>query len=236
MMAGNKMELKFEEEPKSSFWKFLWILIFVILLVCAIGFYLLKQPFGQDSLVKIQNFFQGETGGGQFYVEIIEDTKDDEIKRLQLALMQKEQELINLANSMNSGINASFEREKTDENTLTKIRYVIKPKKQIIAECFSMDIGKWNIPQGCLLSIATKVSKELEEDRKVVAFEVQGIVDTNPYRGLSPELKQEGLASFRAREAIREIYRKIPNATAFEGPSIQRPNQRGYSIKAYFVE
>lgn len=233
MMAGNEMEIKFEEEPKSSFWKFLWILILIVILVCVIGFYLLKQPFGQDSIAKIKNFFQEKTGGEQLYVETIEDAKDEEIKRLQLALMQKKQELMNLANSMN-GISVSSERER--KNTLTNIRYVIKPKKQIIAECFSMDIGKWNIPQGCLLSIATKVSKELEEDKQVVAFEVQGIVDTNPYRGLSPELKQEGLASFRAREAIREIYAKIPNATAFEGPSIQRPNQRGYSIKAYFVE
>lgn len=234
-MANNGMEIRFEEEPKRG-WSFLWILIFIILLLCAIGFYLLKQPFGQDSVAKIQNFFTGETGEEDLYVEVIEDTKDEEIKRLQFALMQKEQELMELANSMKGGIGVSFDQGSKSENTLTNIRYVIKPKKQIIAECFSMDIGRWEIPQGCLLSIATKVSKELEEDRQVVAFEVQGIVDTNPYRGLSPELKQEGLASFRAREAINQIYAKIPNATAFEGPSIQRPNQRGYVIKAYFVE
>ncbi|WP_233704038.1 hypothetical protein [Helicobacter mesocricetorum] len=232
-MTDNEMEVKFEEEPKSNFGKFLWILIFLIALILAIGFYLSNQPFGQETIVKIQNFFKEEKGGGeQLYVKVIEGTKDEEIKRLQFALMQKEQELINLTNSMNGSINVSFERG----NTLTDIRYAIKPKNQIIAECFSMDVGKWKIPQGCLLSIATKVSQELEKDKQVVAFEVQGIVDTNPYRGLSPELKQEGLASFRAREAIREIYAKIPNATAFEGPSIQRPNQRGYSIKAYFVE
>lgn len=99
-----------------------------------------------------------------------------------------------------------------------------------------MGVGTWEIPQSCLLSIATKVDKELQADKRVVAFEVQGIVDTNPYRGLSPELKQEGLASFRAWNAIRAINAKIPNATVFEGPSLQLENKRGYSIKAYFVE
>ena len=88
----------------------------------------------------------------------------------------------------------------------------------------------------CLLSLATKIGNELEKDKKVVAFEIQGIVDNNPYKGLSPELKQEGLASFRAWNAIREINKKIPNATAFEGPSLQLKDKRGYRIKAYFVE
>ena len=77
-------------------------------------------------------------------------------------------------------------QEKKAQNTMTKLRYSIKPKRQIITECFSMEIGKWEIPQSCLLSIATKVDSELQNDKRVVAFEVQGIVDTNPYRGLSP--------------------------------------------------
>ncbi|MDY3113548.1 MAG: hypothetical protein SOW25_04385, partial [Helicobacter sp.] len=121
-------------------------------------------------------------------------------------------------------------------NIATKLRYSIKPKKQIVAECYSMQIGSWDIPKSCLLAIATKVNAELENDKKVVAFEIQGVVDTNPYRGLSPELKQEGLASFRAWSAIREINAKLPNAIAFEGPSLQLENKRGYKIKAYFVE
>ncbi len=124
------MEIRFEEEPKRG-WSFLWILIFIILLLCAIGFYLLKQPFGQDSVAKIQNFFTGKTGEEDLYVEVIEDTKDEEIKRLQFALMQKEQELMELANSMKGGIGVSFEQGSKSENTLTNIRYVIKPKKQI---------------------------------------------------------------------------------------------------------
>lgn len=162
--------------------------------------------------------------------------KDDEIRRLQEALAQKEEQISQLAKTMD-GLDSSVEQIKNAKNNISsKMRYTIKPKKKIIAECFSMATGRWEIPSGCLLHIATNANKAMELDKKVVAFEVQGIVDTKSYRGLSPELKQEGLASFRALAAIKEIEKKVPNAVAFEGPSIQLPEKRGYTIKAYYVE
>lgn len=223
---------------KSVFWAYLFLLIVLILLILGGGYYFLHQPSGQALLHKANNAlgFQPNTAESQIqYTK--QDAKDDEIKRLQEALYQKNRELEHLAQSV-EGLNVSVQemQEKKAQNTMTKLRYSIKPKRQIITECFSMEIGKWEIPQSCLLSIATKVDSELQNDKRVVAFEVQGIVDTNPYRGLSPELKQEGLASFRAWEAIRSITSKIPNAVVFEGPSLQLENKRGYSIKAYFVE
>ncbi|MBX7490822.1 hypothetical protein K4G58_04415 [Helicobacter sp. Faydin-H64] len=208
------------------------------------GYYFLNQPSGQALLSKAQNSLgiaQESTLDYKDSDSVVDFSnatyaKDDEIRRLQNALYQKERELENLAHSL-EGLNASVkEIQNSQQNTMQKLRYTLKPKQQIIAECFSMEIGKWDIPKSCLLSIATKVDKELQNDKRVVAFEVQGIVDTNPYRGLSPELKQEGLASFRAWNAIRSINAKIPNATIFEGPSIQLANKRGYSIKAYFVD
>ena len=224
---------------KSAFWAYLFLLVVLILLILGGGYYFLHQPSGQALLHKTQNTLgiQQTTMESPQTQYTSEDAKDDEIKRLQEALYQKNRELEHLAQSV-EGLNVSVQemQEKKAQNTMTKLRYSIKPKRQIITECFSMEIGKWEIPQSCLLSIATKVDSELQNDKRVVAFEVQGIVDTNPYRGLSPELKQEGLASFRAWEAIRSITSKIPNAVVFEGPSLQLENKRGYSIKAYFVE
>lgn len=235
-----EMEYSLDESTtnnKSVFWAYLFLLIVLILLIIGGGYYFLHQPSGQALLHKANNTLGFQSNTTESQIKSKQDAKDDEIKRLQEALYQKNRELEHLAQSV-EGLNVSVQemQEKKAQNTMTKLRYSIKPKRQIITECFSMEIGKWEIPQSCLLSIATKVDSELQNDKHVVAFEVQGIVDTNPYRGLSPELKQEGLASFRAWEAIRSITSKIPNAVVFEGPSLQLENKRGYSIKAYFVE
>ncbi|MDA3968161.1 hypothetical protein [Helicobacter ibis] len=238
-MSNTEIEVEFEKEPKKSFIPMLLILTIVVLIIFGAGFYLLKQPLGKELLhdAKIALGFSQPNANENLNevvdIEVTQIAQDDEITRLKEALAKKEMELAKLSNSINP---LNQQNAQANTNTLTNIRYVIKPKKQIITECFAMEIGKWQIPANCMLSIATNVNKELKDDIRVVAFEVQGVVDTNPYRGLSPELKQEGLASFRAREAIREINKKIPNAVAFEGPSMQLPNKRGYSIKAYFVE
>lgn len=235
-MAQEEIEVSFEKEPKKNFGLILLILVVIILAIFGLVYYVLNQPYGKNILVNIQNTFGTQQSANVTTTPTLSmDAKDEEIKRLQEALRQKEQDLLKLSASV-KGLGDSVEQMKKDQNTIANnLRYSIKPKKQIIAECYSMEIGRWDIPKGCLLSIATKVGNELESDNRVVAFEVQGIVDTKPYAGSSPELKQEGLASFRAREAIREINKKLPNATAFEGPSIQVENKRGYSIKAYFV-
>lgn len=227
---GHKKDI----EKKGNFTPFLLLIVVLILLILGGGYYFLTQPSGTILIDKAKQTLGFSLSKNENTHNNTELAKDDEIKRLQEALYQKEREVANLAQSV-KGLGNSV-REIQSQNTATKLRYTIKPKKQIIAECFSMEIGKWDIPRSCLLSIATKVNAELENDKRVVAFEIQGIVDTNPYRGLSPELKQEGLASFRAWSAIREINTKLPNATAFEGPSLQLANKRGYRIKAYFVD
>ena len=241
-MSREEIEVEFEKEPKKGFLPMLLVLIIVVLVIFGAGFYLLKQPLGMELLhdAKMALGLNNPNNANESLnevvdIEVTQIAQDDEILRLREALAKKEMELAKLSNSVNT-LNKSMEQIKTNANTLANMRYAIKPKKQIIAECFAMEIGRWEIPTNCMLAIATNVNKELTDDIRVVAFEVQGVVDTNPYRGLSPELKQEGLASFRAREAIREINKKIPNAVAFEGPSMQLPDKRGYSIKAYFVE
>ncbi|TLD87048.1 hypothetical protein LS69_005030 [Helicobacter sp. MIT 05-5294] len=237
-----------ESSSKGRFLAYLFLLIVLVALIFGGGYYFLTQPSGEALLNKVQNLLGFQTkptqapiieSQGDFTTQAVQTAKDEEIARLQEALYQKEKELASLAQSVD-GLSLSVKEmqnaRSVESSTTTRLRYTIKPKKQIITECFSMNIGSWEIPQSCLLSIATKVDKELQADKRVVAFEVQGIVDTNPYRGLSPELKQEGLASFRAWNAIRAINDKLPNAVVFEGPSLQLENKRGYSIKAYFVE
>ncbi len=237
-------ESKEDSSNKNRFLAYLFLLIVLIALIFGGGYYFLTQPSGEALLNKVQSLLGFQAQPAREVAEsqtnfASEFAKDEEIKRLQEALYQKEKELASLAQSVD-GLSLSVKEmqdvSNAKTNTMSRLRYTIKPKKQIITECFSMKTGSWEIPQSCLLSIATKVDKELQSDKRVVAFEVQGIVDTNPYRGLSPELKQEGLASFRAWNAIRAINAKIPNATVFEGPSLQQENKRGYSIKAYFVE
>lgn len=150
-----------------------------------------------------------------------------ELERLKLELASKQKQLERLSENLN---------EAKAPAVNLKLAYAIKPKERVIAECYTMEVGKWELPENCALSLAANVNSELEADKRVVAFEVQGIVDTTPYGGLSPELKQEGLASFRAREAIRAVEAKIPHAVVFEGLSIQESDRRGYRLKAYFVE
>lgn len=216
------------DSKKSNFLPILLIVILVIVILFCGIFYALTQPFGKEILGKIQ----GKTG----IETTISDMSKDEVERLKVALKQKEQELIKLSKSV-GGLSETMEQIKKDKKAITNnLGYSIKPKEAVITSCYSMQNGKWKIPQSCLLSIATKVNAELQNDKRVVAFEIQGIVDNKPYAGRSPELKQEGLASFRAWEAIKEIEKKLPNVTAFEGPSLQLPNKRGYTIKAYFVE
>ncbi|MDY2585668.1 hypothetical protein [Helicobacter sp.] len=239
--ADSAKEMTPQEPRNSGFLPILALVVVLIALILGGGYYFLSQPSGQALLNKAQSALGIAKKPISDSNPILDSesqtyTKDEEIRQLQDALYQKEREIENLAHSLN-GLNVSLETiQNSKQNTIQKLRYTLKPKQQIITECFSMEIGKWEIPKNCLLSIATKIDKALQNDNRVVAFEVQGIVDTSPYRGLSPELKQEGLASFRAWNAIRAIHTKIPNATIFEGPSLQLPDKRGYSIKAYFVD
>ncbi|MCH5322184.1 MAG: hypothetical protein J1E31_01205 [Helicobacter sp.] len=243
-MRNEEIKVDFNNEPPRGFLRRLFVVILAIIASFGIFLYIVDQPYGEKLISYAQEILGiPNTNPAKMPLAINpnEDNavvlaKDEEILRLQQALAQKENELTALSASVN-GLSSSVEQMKKDRQTITNnMRFSIKPKKQIVTECYSMVRGEWKIPQACLLSIATKVNAELANDKRVVAFEVSGIVDSVPYGGLSPELKQEGLASFRAWEAIREINRKIPTATAFEGASIQSPDKRGYSIKAYFVE
>ena len=117
-----------------------------------------------------------------------------------------------------------------------KLSYIIKPKAKVVVECYKSKTGKWQLPQECAKTLIGNVQAILKEDKKIVALEVSGVVDEQKYKGLSPELKQEGLASFRAKSVIEYLRKTLPTITTFEGLSIQQKGKRGYFIRAYYVE
>ncbi len=191
-------------------------LIFVLLLLVALGgvYYYIAADSDislEDISEKIEsNLLQQEK------IEKSElDFKDTQIQRLkaQTKALKKEQ-----------------------ESTPVKLRYSIKPKDKIVARCVNMKIGRWGMPKNCTEELTSGIVAMTRADNKIVAFEISGVVDNLPYAGLSPELKQEGLASFRAREAIYIVSKRMPNVAAFEGLSQQKANQRGFVVRAYYVE
>ena len=92
------------------------------------------------------------------------------------------------------------------------------------------------MPNSCSDDVISAIKKLITSNNEVIAIEVSVIVDNNPYAGPSAELKQEGLASFRAREAIGVITRNFSSIAVFEGLSIQSPNKRVFAVKAYYLQ
>lgn len=117
-----------------------------------------------------------------------------------------------------------------------RLRYTIKPKSTFISECYSAEIGKWNLPSQCMEELSKNISSLLKSEKKTLVLEVMGVVDEKQYAGRSPELKQEGLASFRARNVIKTIKKEFSNVAVFEGLSMQKPQKRGFAVRAYYLE
>lgn len=161
----------------------------------------------------------------------------------------------NIANANTDAVNANIESQaiSTDANepslksviaqndsesvnSVSQLKYSIKPLDKNIASCINMKNGKWKMPDSCINDMINAIKKLIETNNEIIAIEVSGIVDNNPYAGPSAELKQEGLASFRAREAIGVITRNFSSIAVFEGLSIQAPNKRGFEVKAYYLQ
>lgn len=122
------------------------------------------------------------------------------------------------------------------QSSISSLKYTIKPNDADIFSCVNMKNGRWDMPKKCGGDILNAVQRLIDNNAELIAIEVSGIVDNNPYAGPSAELKQEGLASFRAREGIIAIMRGFSNVAAFEGPSMQLHNKRGFQVKAYYLQ
>lgn len=123
-----------------------------------------------------------------------------------------------------------------NKSTIASLKYTIKPNNADIYFCGNMRNGRWIMPKKCEEEILNAVQRLIDANNELIAIEVSGIVDGNPYSGPSAELKQEGLASFRAREGIIAIMRGYSNVAAFEGPSQQARGKRGFQVKAYYLQ
>ncbi len=133
-------------------------------------------------------------------------------------------------------LEGTLKNYKKSDSVSLRLSYVIKPKDNYISECHSFPIGVYEIPNECKEETIKKVKEEIKSDRKIVVWEVIPIVDENPYAGLSPELKQEGLASFRAKSIVDELNNEIEGITVLKGFSVSEKNKRGYKLKAYYLE
>ena len=203
-------------ERKSSKAKF-YIIGFAILLLMSLGgVYYYMVEFSTHSLEEV--------------------TQNIESKLLEQDNIAKQSQL-DSANSQIKLLKAQKESlQKQQDNAPMKLRYSIKPKDKIVAHCVNMKVGRYTMPKNCSESLKSGINEIIKQDNTIVAFEISGIVDTRPYAGRSPELKQEGLASFRAKEAIMIATHQMPSVAAFEGLSQQRANQRGFVVRAFYVE
>ena len=203
-------------ERKSSKAKFYFIGFAILLLMSLGGVYYYMVEFSTHSLEKV--------------------TQNIESKLLEQDNIAKQSQL-DSANSQIKLLKAQKESlQKQQDNAPMKLRYSIKPKDKIVAHCVNMKIGRYTMPKNCSESLKSGINEIIKQDNTIVAFEISGIVDTRPYAGRSPELKQEGLASFRAKEAIMIATHQMPSVAAFEGLSQQRANQRGFVVRAFYVE
>lgn len=180
-------------------------------------------------------------GGIYYYILASRDALDEAGESVKEQIMRDE----NIAQkSQLDAKDAQIERLKSEnkasknsQNALAlKLKYTIKPKEKVVAHCKSMQIGRWNMPKECANELTSGIKEILAQDNRIVAFEISGLVDNLPYGGFSPELKQEGLASFRAKEAITIAAKTLPNVATFEGLSQQKAQQRGFIVRAYYVE
>lgn len=133
-----------------------------------------------------------------------------------------------------------------EENTLLKtqsqssiaerLSYVIKPKSEFVVECYNANLGQWKIPSSCAQQLKVNLASLLKSDKQILVLEVTGIVDEKQYSGRSPELKQEGLASFRAKAVMMQLHKDFPNVLIFKGLSTQEKNKRGFFVRAYYAQ
>lgn len=122
------------------------------------------------------------------------------------------------------------------KNVTQSVTKIQKPKSIIVAECTDMSVGKWQITEKCKQDLLAGIENTLKNTKDILAWEVVPIVDERPYKGSSPELKQEGLASFRTKDA-RELLDNIDkeDSLIFKGLTLKIDQKRGFKLKAYHL-
>jgi len=121
-------------------------------------------------------------------------------------------------------------KEVFKEEGVTQVRELKKPKKELVFTCYSFETGSFEGDERC-----EELSKAL--NNKYDLFEVRGVVDEQPYAGPSAELKQEGLASYRAREGAKMVEGKAgSDSIILQGFGVQERAKRGFEVYGYKYE
>lgn len=189
----------------------------------------------------------GTLGGVAYYYFIIKNDKNlfslEEVKRSPLPIVENKgiDKLVKQIKSQSNQIQALQEenallKAQSQESITERLSYMIKPKSEFVAECYSANLGEWRIPATCVRELKANLSKLLQGDKRILVLEVIGIVDEKQYSGRSPELKQEGLASFRAKTVMMQLQQDFPNVLTFKGLSAQEKMKRGFSVRAYYAQ
>ncbi|ANV97986.1 hypothetical protein BBW65_03860 [Helicobacter enhydrae] len=147
-------------------------------------------------------------------------TKEIEGKNEEIANLQKENQLL---------------KDQT-KDAIQRLQYVIKPQAKVVAECYDARVGQYTLSKQCKANLTAGIKALLVQKQKIIALEVVGVVDDLKYRGPGSRLKQEGLASFRAKEVFVYLKSSLPNMAVFQGLSVQKKNKRGFFIRAYVLQ
>ncbi|MFP4332692.1 MAG: hypothetical protein ACLFQJ_05275 [Campylobacterales bacterium] len=115
-----------------------------------------------------------------------------------------------------------------EEEPVMVVKDIKKPRKIHLFSCLEFGIGSYKADARC--ENIAKSAKKMGYD----LYEIRGVVDNNPYSGLSPELKQEGLAGYRAKEGARLLEKDLPrDSIVFQGFSTQTTQKRGFEVYGY---
>jgi len=121
-------------------------------------------------------------------------------------------------------------KEVVKSSDILQVREIKKPKKELVFTCYGLETGSYELDEHC---------KELSKafNNKYDLFEVRGVVDEQPYVGPSAELKQEGLASYRAKEGAKLLETKGgSDSIILQGFSAQEKAKRGFEVYGYKYE
>lgn len=123
------------------------------------------------------------------------------------------------------------------DNTTYRMAKLPTPKPVKLAECADMGTGSWQMTESCEKAIQIAIAKVENMTEHVLAWEVIPRVDFNTYGGMSPELKQEGLAAYRAYEAMFKLDLILgTDVVKFKGVTLQEEGKRGFVLKVYIME
>lgn len=188
----------------------------------------------------------GALGGVAYYYFVIKTDKNpfslEETKTQTLVSNinhQEFNELLEQVEDQKGQIQALQEENanlKAQKSITERLKYIIKPKSQFVVECYNANLGQWKIPENCARQLKANLTQLLQSDKRILVLEIIGVVDEKQYSGRSPELKQEGLASFRAKAVMMQLRKDFPNVLTFKGLSTQEKMKRGFSVRAYYAQ